>query len=366
MNREQALVHYNENVSDKLLKEYEEKFKENFLANKDKTKNIIIEAMKNIIKKAETNQEIIKDYKLSVFQFELLRINIIDESYKIFIHGYSSLWYLDDNSVYEYLDLKYLFEPIIELKQKLIQGKKIYLGKVNKYDIQKIIFEIVVKSFNDMSETVRGWLWNLDEEEWINNTIVEEFYIVKWSEYLGDSETLFAMDNKEKTITDLLELKKKSKEKGPFIYSVWKNSKLEQGKFEEDNMLFINFKGSNLRKIDFLKNNMVRAQFKNSTIYMSKFEEVVLIGASFEGAKITDCKFENSDLRNVDFKNAYLNNISFKNTNLQNAYFASAEFTHVSLEEAIVDGAIFKAGDIPFLHLTSKQLQTIYIEGEEV
>lgn len=366
MNREQALQSYKKKVSDKLIKEYEEKVQDNFVANEEKIKYIIIEAIKNIIKKAEHNQEINKDYRLSVFQFELLRINILDESYKIFIHGYNSLWYLDDNSIYEYVDLKFLFEPFIELKKKLIQEKKIYIGKVNNYDIEQIIFEITVKFFNSMSESVRVWLWDLDEKEWINNPIVNNFYIVKWSEYLADSETVFAMDSKEKTINDLLELKNKPKDNGPFVYTVWKNSNLEGGKFEEDNMLFINFKGSNLKRMDFLKTNMLRAQLKSSTIYRCKFQEVILSGAIFQDSNITDCDFENSDLRSADFTNACLNNICFKNTNLQDAYFVGTEFKNIHLDEAIVDGAIFKAEDIPFLHLTSNQLQTIFIEGEEV
>ena len=366
MNREQAIEHYKEKVSDKLLKEYQEIFRENFINNEQNTKNIIINAMKTIINKAQLNKETYKDYKLSVFQFELLRVNIIDESYKIFIHGYSSLWYLDENSVYEFIELKFLFEPFIELKQKLLEGKKVYLGKVNKYDIQKIIFEVVAKSFNDISEVVREWLWNLDEEQWINNPLVDDFYIVKWSEYQGNSETVFAMNNQEKTINDMLEIKKESKDKEPFIYTVWKNSSLCDAKFDQENMIFINFKGSSLKKINFIKTNMVKAQFKDADIKECKFEEDILICTSFEQAKLTDCNFENSDLRNTDFQNAKIRNTSFKNTNLQDSYFAFAEFKNVSFDEANLEGAVFKAEDIPFLHLTSKQLQTIYIEGDQI
>lgn len=365
MNREQAIKHYKENVAKMLVNEYENKFNENFIKQEKKAKKIIIDSMKSIINKVISQKDDNNDYKLSVFQFELLRINIIDESYKIYIHGYSSLWYLDDNSVYEYIDLKFLFEPFVELKQKLLEARKKYLGKINIYDIQAIIFEIAVKVFNELSGVVREWLWDLDEEEWIKNPIIDDFYIVKWSEYLGQSETVFAMDNKQKSITDLLELKKKSKEKNIYIYTVWKNCDFQEAEFKEENMLFINFKGSSLKKINFINTNMVRAQFKNTSIKECKFEEAILISSSFEGAKINDCDFVGSDLREVDFKDSIISNSSFKDANLQNSYFVWAKFNNVSFAGANLEGAIFKAEDIPFLHLTSEQLQTIFIEGEQ-
>lgn len=49
--------------------------------------------MKSLISKANEIKE--EEKKIAVFQFELLRINILNESYKILIHGYNSSWYLD-------------------------------------------------------------------------------------------------------------------------------------------------------------------------------------------------------------------------------------------------------------------------------
>ena len=365
MNREESLEHFNENVIKKLTEEFKLKVHENFKVNEEKVKKLIIAAMKNIIKKAKKFQEVDKEYKIAVFQFELLRINIVNESYKILAHGYNSSWYLDSNSIYEEIDLSFLFEPFISFNEKLIKEKRIYMGKVNDYDIQKIIFELVSKCYWDISKDVRNWFWDLDEEDWMQENSVEDFYVVKWSEYQGKSETLFAMDNKEKNIKELLELKKQPEEKLPFVYSVWKNSVLEDGDLAKQNMLFINFKGSKLKNINFSECYIARGQFKATEIKRCIFTKGQLIGTSFENSKIEDSDFSGGDCSGGDFREAELRYVDFSNSNLKNSNFINAKFKNVSFERADLENALFSAKDIPFINLTSEQLQTIYIDGGE-
>ncbi|AGF55356.1 uncharacterized protein YjbI with pentapeptide repeats/ribosomal protein S17E [Clostridium saccharoperbutylacetonicum] len=365
MNREEALEHFDENITKKLAEDFKLKVEENFKANEEKIKNLIIAAMKSIIKKAKDFQEIKKEYKIAVFQFELLRINILNQSYKILAHGYNSSWYLDSDSIYEEIDLSFLFEPFDSFKEKLKKEKKMYMGKVNDYDIEKIIFELVSKYYMDISENVRNWLWDLDEEDWMQESSVDNYYVVKWSEYHGKSETLFAMDNREKNIKELLELKKQDEEKLPFVYSVWKNSVFENGDLTNQNMLFINFKGSKLKNINFSECCIVRGQFKATEIKKCQFANSKLVGTSFENSKIEDSEFSSGNLLGGDFRKAELRYVDFSNSNLKNSNFINAKFKNVSFEGADLEGAIFSAKDIPFINLTSEQLQTIYIDGGE-
>ncbi|WP_297430647.1 pentapeptide repeat-containing protein [Clostridium sp.] len=360
MNRQEALEEFNEKITKNLIEEYKLKFEENFRENQEKTKALIIEGIERLIKRAKNLQEINEGYKIAVFQFELLRINILNESYKIFVHGYNSLWYLDKASIYEEIDFKFLFEAFIELKQKLIKEKKIYMGKVNNYDIQKIIFNLAVECFKEMAAYVRNWFWNIDEEKFMEESSIENFYIIKWSEYQGKSETLFAMDNRKKDIKELLQLKKSPKEKLPFVYTVWKNSTLENGEFTKENMLFINFKESRLKKIDFSESSIAKGQFKATHIKDCRFENSKLMGSSFENAVIEDSDFSNADCLGVNFEKSELSYVDFKGTNLKKAIFTNAKFKNVSFEGADVEDAVFSEKDIPFIHLTSEQLQTIY------
>lgn len=345
MKRQEALEHYKLNVAKDLIEEYTQKFELNLNNNEEKIRELLIEGIKSVEAKAKKIQEIEADYKICILQFELLRTNIINETYKIFIHGYNSSWYLDEKSVYEEIDLLLLFKPFIELKEKLIKFKKIYLGKVNNYDIQEIVFDLVSTCYKKMSMNVRNWMWNLDEIEFIKESPVLDTYVIRWGEYQNESEAIFAMDNREKYAENILEGKKKPKENLPFVYSVWKNSNLGNVDLSDENLIFINFKGSNLENIEFNKSDIIRGQFKDTNISYCNFNYAMLVGACFENSIIKKCSFENSNLTNSNFRNA--------------------TFDKVSFERAIVDGAVFSEQQVPFLHLTPEQLQVIYIEGGE-
>ena len=120
MNRKEALEHYKLNQAKVLIEECEKNFNINLSDNEEKIKAMLIEGIKAADKKAKKVQEFHDDYRLYILQFELLRINIINETYKILIHGYNGLWYLDDNSVYEEIDLLFIFKPFIILKEELV------------------------------------------------------------------------------------------------------------------------------------------------------------------------------------------------------------------------------------------------------
>ncbi|MBU3104332.1 pentapeptide repeat-containing protein [Clostridium gasigenes] len=365
MNREESLEQFKEKVVKNLAEESKLSVEKNFKDNEEKVKELIIKGMKNLIKRAKESKEENNENKIAVFQFEFLRINIINESYKILIHGYNSLWYLDSNSIYEEIDLRFLFEPFIKIKEKLIKEKRIYMGKVNDYDIQKIIFELTAKCYMDISKTVRIWLWDLDEEEWMKESSIEDFYTVKWSEYQGKSETLFVMDNREKNIKEFLELKRQPEEKTPYIYTVWKNSTLEDGDLTKQNMLFINFKGSKLKNINFSECDIIRGQFKDTKVKRCIFTNARVTLTSFENSKVEDSDFSNVDCTGADFRKSELRYVDFSNADLKNSNFINAKFKNVSFEGANLEDAIFSSKDIPFINLTSEQLQTIYIDGGE-
>lgn len=378
MNRIEALEDFKSKISE-LKEQYIKEFENNFLENEEKVAHLLIDAIKTLNEKINK-----KDYKLSILQYELLRTNILDETYKIWLHGYNYLWYLDEESVYEEIDLKFLFEPFIRLKEELIKRKKIYIGKINNYDIEKIIFEVVYKCYMKLSSTIREYFWDFDEEEWIKDINLSEFYKVIWSEYQGNSEIIFAMDNKKKTVEDIKEAKMQDSKKLPFVYSVWKDSSFENIDLSKENLLFINFKGSTLKKVNFSESDIVTAQFKYTTHFNNDFSCGRVVGTSFEGSNLERCNFSESDVRStyfhncsikdIDFKKSDLTlanftksdlyNVSFNKTILKNVDFRGCSFENVDFSEAILEGAIFNTDSVPFIHLTPEQLQDIYIDSE--
>lgn len=382
MNRIEALDEFNKNIVIDAIAKYKREFKENFSNNEEKFALLLIESIKKLNEKAIENRQIIEDYSIGVLQFEFLRSNLLNESYKIHLHGYNNLWYLDQHSVYEEIDLKFIFKPIINFKEQLIEKSRIYLGKVNIYDIQKIIFDAALDCYMEISQTVREYLWDLDEEDWIKGMMFSDFYIIKWGEYKGNSETVFAMDSREKKSEDIENLKK---EKKSFIYSVWRKSILEDIDLSKENLLFVNFKESTLKNSDFLESNIISGEFKDTKIQLCDFTRSKIIGTTLAKSVIKESNFKDCDLRSSDFNNAMIEDVgfdnsdlsfgnfvnsnfykvSFKKCNLSNAYFSNAQFEEVNFKGADLSNTIFSREDIPFLHLSPEQLQGILIEGDD-
>lgn len=385
MNRTEALEEFNKDIDAELIDKYKLKFEKNLKEEDEKFGKLLFQSIKDLNKEILKNRKIITNYKAGVLHFELLRTNVLDDSYIIWLHGYNSLWYLDENSVHVEIDLKFLFEPFIEMKKELMSKIKVYMGKVTKYDVQNIIFKITSECFNKLSFVAREYFWDLDEEEWINEIELEDYYIIKWGEYREKSETVFAMDYRCKSKEELESLIKSDKNKMPFLYTVWRNGKYEDCDLSKQSLLFINFKESTLKKINFDESDIISGELKKTVIKECTFDNSRVVGTAFSESILKECKFNNSDLRSSDFRIAKIDDVSFQGSNLTMTNFDCAEIYNVSFKDCLLNKAnltncifenvdfegadlreaIFSRDVIPFIHLSPEQLQDIYIEGGE-
>ncbi|NFG22872.1 hypothetical protein FDF11_06960 [Clostridium botulinum] len=379
MNREEALKDFNEKVVNKIINEYKLRFEENLKQYKDMLCEILIDSIVNLNKKVCNVRDYKKDYLLNVLQYELLRTNVLDDSYIIWLHGYNRSWYLDEDSVYEEINLKFLFEPFIELKQVLIKKKKVYLGKVNNYDIQNIVFNIVKECYYSIENITREYMYDLDDNEKIKNVFLDEYYLIKWSEYREESKTIFAMDYRKKETKDLIEFTK-----NPYIYPIFTKSTLNECELKNRDLLYANFKESKLTEINIIECSVPRGKFNNTEFVKCTIKNSVMTGSIFKNTSLNTINFSNSDLRacnfnysdciEVTFNNCNLEDVSFYksslyrinfiNCNLKSVNFIDAKFYKISFEGSDLKEALFNEEVIPFIHITPEQLQDINIWGE--
>lgn len=327
MKREDALINFNEKYTNELLKKYEQIFYEDVMQNKDLLRSTVINSLKNICEDVSDFQNGLDYYKIKYFQFSILRTSIISKNYIFLLSTYNQEWYLDDNAKHMELDMSFLFKSLNDLYNELYEKSKKFIGKINKYDIEKIILKQAMEYNEYIAYTVRFILQNIDREEWFDKVKKTDIYFIRWGEYQDKSELVYIMDNNKKTMNDFikgLDLTNEEAHKDELVYSVWKDTEISEAICIEKNMMFSNF--------------------KNSKISNFSFEKSILLGANFE--------------------DAILQNVNFNKTNLVGVNFIGVKFEDVKFEEAILDGAIFDQEDVPFLHLSSSQLQVIYIKGD--
>lgn len=363
MNRKDAINAFEKKVVNKLTKICKEEFKENLNKNHEKLKEILVDGLRLLAKKVKDIQTLKPDYKLYLIEFEFLRVNVLNNTYKIYISGYNQSLFLDELAVNEEISLKFLFEPCLKLKNELLSKKAVYIGKINEYDIKIIIMKTAAECFEMIKEYARESMWNIDEENILDEDIMGNYYFIKWAEYHEKGEVIFSMDTRKKSIEQFADLKKYPEEKLMYTYTVWRNVDFKDCDVSKQKMFFINFMESTLTNINFESNYIIKSQFKKTEINKCCFDSCIAIKSSFENSRIKNSSFENADCRLVSFKNAELKEVNFKNCNLSNTSFINCKFKDVSFEDSVLEGAVFNENDIPFIHLSAEQLQSIYAYG---
>lgn len=377
MNREEALVDFKKNVAGRLISDYKKEFENNINKNENKIFDLLVDSIVKLNDKVGKIREIKKDYLVKYIEFELLRTNILDDSFIIFVHGYDEKWYLDENCTYQEINLQFLFEPFIRLKDVLKKEKKRYVGKINDYDIQNIIFNIVRDCYYGMENMIKENFFDFDENNIEKDLFLAEHYYIKWTEYMDqNSKIVFSMDYKKKGTENL-----KAYIKQPYVYPLFINSSLDKYKMQKQDMYYANFKGSSLSEINIGSCKMPRCIFAKTHLKDCYFDNDVITGGVFKNAKLenvvfdncdlcacnfnfTDCyglTFNNCNLDNASFYKVSLSNISFDKCSMNQINFVDSNFKEMNFNGSNLKEALFCKDVIPYINISSQQLQDIYI-----
>lgn len=341
-----ALKDFKAKIVQKAVKKYTCKFEENFDIHLDKVRNLILQSLIKLIKKY--NEKFEKNYKITVFQFEMLKSNIINESFIVNLYCYNEKWCFEDELIVDEIDFGFLFEPFIEMKKELNREMELYSKKINNYNVENIVIDVVKEAFVNISEFVRFWLMQIDDDFVIKQNLKSPFYLVKWSGCESIEDSILSIDKRLHVInTNVNEIE--------MDYSLKNNN------IKNLDMIFIDLKDNKFEKVDFSEIDILRGHLNNCYFKDCKFYNSRLSGTILKNAIIENCNFENASLVNVDFSNTTLSNVKFKNCDLSDSIFLGAKFESVDFENVQTDNALFSTKDIANIHnnLITTQLTNI-------
>lgn len=331
MNREETWTKWKEDQVNPGFQNVREKFFENIADHQEMLHQILFDAVRQIGEKKEN---------ISYLHFQLPRTGVQSGAYPVYLFAYDQLWFLDVRPEMEEIEFSFFFQALSERKRELEEGRKIYLGKITKYDVLEVLYEEASKCFEELAIVLREWCWDLEEEEWVGAYPFSGQYQLRWGGYQEDGEIIFAMDNRGKGMEELLH---HIKEDQSFFYTVWKGSDLCHVKLTGREMLFMNMKGAKLDGMDFSDSNLFQSSFGRATLTGCCFDRAACICTKFRGATLTGCSFQGADLTRADFRDTKLEGTNFSG--------------------AVLEGACFMDKQVAFLHLSPEQLQEIVIEG---
>lgn len=117
---------------------------------------------------------------------------------------------------------------------------------------------------------------------------------------------------------------------------------LQEIKFKERDLSYVDFSGCNLTRTIFIRANLRGCTFSGASFFDVNFQEANLARANFQGCNLKNAFFESANLQSADFKDA----------NLVGADFYGADLREADLRGAILFGTIFEEADLADVRFT--------------
>lgn len=321
MDRETALQNYKETVSEMILA-FRIRMSDYIMEHAEDLEALVEEAMKLL---GEQMAKQGKEYVCFMY-FSLLKADLIHRNYRIHLHGLDISWYMDNEPVEVYVDVKELFKPFDEFWNDLTRTNQGYGVFVNDYDIRNLLIDELAVIDNMICQILRYRLREGEKKGIFDPVPRSPYWIVRWGEYRDQSEILLQTDRVEKESGVWKEkLSKAARKPDALVFSYWYKGTYENRTIQDLDMRFITFEDSVIQSI----------VFKNCN----------LEGSRFPGSRFVGCSFEGCNLWGADFRDC-----TFEQTS-----FAGAELT----------AAVFPADSVPFLNISAEQLQVIRLDREE-
>ncbi len=338
MNREAALKDYHDKMQD-YLNEQNHLLEQNYLVSEREFQTQLYDQICNLCKSVTM--------PVKYFQVSFLRSMLSQDVFMLMISVHNEEYFLDLDYKKTTLDVTRLFLPLISLKRTLYDMIPPYMGKIQKFDADRIIMGIAVDFFKKKANHMRRYFRDFDQWECIEDIPKYSRLVVKWGEHRGDSETLFLVDMQQKTQEEFIAYNQENRIdtwEPQYNYQSFDNAFLKDSVMQKKNFLFLGM--------------------RNGRIENSSWEASLFAGAGFKNSIMENVIFAGCDLSYCDFRNVNLKNAQFIQCKIVESDFRGALFLNIKFEDCEMQNTIFSRQDLAFAGLDAKQLQQIKIEEE--
>lgn len=321
MERENALSGFQEKTMQR-RKEFQECMEKRVLDHAEKLEEMVKDGMGRL---GEAMERQGKEYVCFLY-LALPKADVIRRRYQFLLHAMDLSWYLDEDPAEVYISAGDLFEPLNGLWDYLLEESREYMGMVNSYDVQNLVFEELKPIHTILAEVLRYHLREWEQKQIFEKVQLYPQWLMAYGEYRDQTEIILRTEQVEKEPAAWKEeLRKASHNPKAMVFGYWYQHMCEDSRLKELDLRFITFEKSKLKNL--------------------LFEKCDLEGARFPESSITGCSFEDCRLWGADF--------------------TGCSFERVSFQGAELTGAIFPAESVSFLNLDPEQLQTILLKREE-
>lgn len=319
MKREELLQRFQEEVRQD-IEDYRILFMKQLMKEVPRLNDLIMEQLEKV------KEEILKIKKENIMflHFSVLKTDVLQRNYNVLVQVQNEQWHLDKHPVEMSFQIDFLFENLSALWDLLLQKSKVYVDKINQYDIREIIFGELDIYCSNIAHILRYALKDLENSAVFKEVPLQQFWAVRWGQYRDQSEIILQVDrekkNQKKWNKALIQTKK---QEDRMVFSGWYQAALKGSVCEGKSMQFITFEECDLE-------NMV---FQNCDLSAAVFRRCRLKGCRFIQCTMFDSDFQDTQLEETDFEQSDLTNAVFEPDNIMQITLDQQQFQSVRLRE---------------------------------
>lgn len=236
------------------------------------------------------------------FLFSLLRYDLLQDMARIRLDVMDASWFLDKEPLYAELDLSFLFAPYFRWREELLTDMREYRGKINKYDVERMVQEAVMSAAGILIQILRILFRRIEEQENFARIPKGAFWEIQFGEYRDYSEPIIRMNREPRSEEEWLQkIEDEQETPGGMQFSWWHQTELTGGNCQEKDLDFIVFEECSLKDIDFESARMTGARFLNCRLEQCRFKKANLTQAEFDHCQFMDCDFSEAELQHAVF-----------------------------------------------------------------
>jgi hypothetical protein len=276
-----------------LVNDYLLKTEKLFISSKDNWINDFIEHFITACSIIAKKQDELCIPAISYLEYTLLLTNIINRHYVSEIIVYNDKSYLDlkQHIVYKY-DISHLLVYFDDLWNKLLNERKLYVGKVRSNDVTKIMLESCFSFYSYLISIARYAIKHCIGIYPFIDILRNKVFMINVGNYMAKTEPVY-IENKQKD-NKRLETWFNEKKANEYIFGDYSKLCFIAKNFSYTDFRYSSFNGSVLKK--------------------THFSGSELIGVNFSQADLEDCIFDYCTIYEADFSNANMKNASLVKT----------------------------------------------------
>lgn len=236
------------------------------------------------------------------FQFSLLRYDLLQDMARIRLDVMDGYWYLDKAPLYTEIDLSFLFAPYFSWRTELLTDMREYMGKVNQYDVERMVQEAVMSAAGSLIQILRILFRRIEEQENFARIPKGAFWDMQFGEYRDYSEPIMRVNREQRSKDEWLQkIADEEETSGRMQFDWWYQTELTEGNCQGKALDYIVFENCSLKGIDFEGAQMTGARFLNCKLEQCSFKQANLTQGEFDHCRFTDCDFTGAGLQQAVF-----------------------------------------------------------------